>query len=90
MRKKDKLESLGVKFRPESITQLMVVMPSVDYVLNKDSNKYKNNMIDAILNNLNMTNNISKTAKIMNIPLRSLYRKIGNNLVKIDGVWRIK
>lgn len=40
MHKKDKLEGLGVKFRPESITQLVVVMPSIDYTVNGTSNKY--------------------------------------------------
>lgn len=40
MRKKDKLENMGILFKPMNICELSIIFPSVDYTLTKGSNKY--------------------------------------------------
>ena len=47
--------------------------------------------VESVLKSLNKTKNISKTAKELNINLRTLYRKIKKySIIKINDVWLIK
>ena len=49
------------------------------------------NLIKLILESLNETENVSKTAKELNINIRTLYRKIKKySIIKHDNMWMIK